>query len=416
MENFDELLQKYAELLIKKGINVKDGDNVMIYIETAQDTFGELLAEEAYKAGAKKVYFTWTNERFGRLNYEYMATEDLAHVPDWAIEKEKLLIGEEKVSRLSIVSQDPNTLDGIPTEKIQTVTKAISEALKIRREATMKNDVKWTLAAAASYNWARHIFPDLADDKEACVDKLWEEIFKTCRVYADDPVEAWNEHRDNLATHAEYLNKKQFKALHYKAPGTDMTIGLPKGHIWTSAESIATNGDAFIANMPTEEVFTAPDTRQLDGVVRSTKPLAYAGNLIEGIEVHFKDGKITDIDAEKGGDIMKKLVFDNDGGTGLGEVALVPHSSPISQSNITFYSTLFDENASCHIAIGAAYPFTVEGAKDLSDEELKEIGLNVSNVHVDFMIGSAEMDIDGITADGQEVPIFRQGEWATPQD
>ena len=244
------------------------------------------------------------------------------------------------------------------------------------------------------------------------MEALWEKIFKVCRIYEDDPVAAWDKHKEALKEKAAVLNEHQFDALHFKAPGTDFTLGLPKNHIWASAESYDPNGVEFIANMPTEEVFTAPDTRRMDGVVRSTKPLSYAGTLIEGIEVHFKNEKIVDISAEKGDETIRKLVEDNEGATGLGEVALVSDPSPISQSGITFFETLFDENASNHLAIGAAYPTNIQGGTEMSEEELKAHGLNVSDTHVDFMIGSDKMDIDGIKKDGTVVPIFRNGDWA----
>lgn len=412
LENFDHLLEKYARLLIQKGVQIKKGDNLMLYIDTNQAKFAELLTREAYAVGARRVYVTWNNTALSRLDLENAATDVLAAVPQWQKDKIAYLIDEEKIARLSIISEDPNALDGLDPEKLQVIQKARSLAFKKQMDATMKNEVKWSIGAVASYEWAKHIFPEAASDPEKCVDLLWDQIFTICRVYADDPVAAWDAHRDNLDKHAAFLNEQAFSALHYTAPGTDLTIGLPKGHIWTSAESISASGDTFIANMPTEEVFTAPDTRRIDGVVTSTKPLAYNGNLIEGIRAEYKDGELISIDAEKGGEIMRQLAFENDGGKGLGEVALVPYESPISLSNLTFYTTLFDENASNHIAIGAAYPFTVKDTEGKTDDQLREMGLNISNVHVDFMIGSDKMDIDGIKEDGEIVPVFRQGAWA----
>lgn len=412
MKDFDQLLDKYARLLIEKGVNVEDGDNLMVYIETQNAPLGRLLAKHAYANGARRVYFTWRDDYIERLEYDHMSTEDLAHVEDYEKARQEDLIKNKKMSRLSVVSGDPDLLNGISNEKIDTVQSARSKALKVVRQATMNDDVKWTVAAAADYGWAKHVFPDLADDKQAAVDALWDQIFKTCRVYDDDPVASWNKHRDTLESKADYMNNKQFAKLHYTAPGTDLTIGLPEGHIWVSAESFNPEGRPFIANMPTEEIFTAPDSRVIEGHVTSTKPLAYAGSTIENIRVSFADGQITDISADKNDQIIKDLVANNDGATSLGEVALVPHSSPISQSNLIFFNTLFDENASNHLAIGAAYPTTLKGGNKLFEEELKARGLNRSDVHEDFMVGSGEMDIDGITADGETFPIFRNGEWA----
>lgn len=412
MENFELLLDKYAKLLTEKGINVQKDDNVLVTIDIEQARLARLIAKHAYEAGAGRVYFDWKDDSLSRLNYEHVETEELAFVADHQVARTEYLIKEKKVSRLSIVSGDPDLLNGIDSSKINAVQKNRLEKLKVSRDATMKDEVKWTVAAAADFGWAKHVFPELADDKQAATDALWDQIFKTTRVYAEDPLKAWDDHRDSLKAKAEVLNDYAFDKLHYTAPGTDMTLGLPEGHIWVSAESYNPDGEVFIANMPTEEVFTAPDTNRMEGHVTSTKPLAYAGTTIEGIKVKFEAGKIIDVTADKGAEVMKDLVFNNTNATGLGEVALVPYQSPISQSNITFFNTLFDENASNHIAIGQAYPTTVKGANDWTEAKRQEHGVNVSPVHVDFMIGSAEMDIDGITKDGKIVPVFRNGEWA----
>ncbi|AMB99556.1 peptidase M29 [Aerococcus urinaehominis] len=412
MSDFNHNLAKYARLLIEKGINVKKGDHVMVYIAINQAPLARLLADYAYQAGASRVYFTWTDDHLQRLDYEHVDSPELAHVPDYTIAREEDLILNKKISRLSIVSGDPDNLNGISSDKISQVQSERGQALKVRREATMKDQVKWTVAAAADYAWAKHVFPELADDEEACVAALWQAIFKTCRIDQENPIAAWDSHCRNLEAKAKYLNDQQFKALHYQAPGTNLTIGLPDQHIWTCAESFNPAGQPFIANMPTEEVFTAPDTRNIEGYVTSTKPLSYAGAMITGIKAHFKAGQITEITADTGQDIIQDLVNNNQGGRGLGEVALVPHSSPISQSNLTYYTTLFDENASNHIAIGAAYPTNIVGGEKMTDQELIDRGINRSHVHVDFMIGSPDMDIDAIDQDGNRVPIFRQGEWA----
>ncbi|WP_096549644.1 aminopeptidase [Ureibacillus thermosphaericus] len=411
LQNFHELLKKYAKLLVAKGINVQPGDWVKMSISVDQAQLARLITEEAYALGAEKVIVKWTDDEITKLHYIHQPTNVLTDIPPYEIEESEDHVLNKRVSRLSILSSDPSLLDAADPAKVAAFQKAASQAFQVQRKATQNNDLKWTVAAAAGSAWANKMFPHL-ETTEAQVDALWNQIFKTCRVYEDDPIAAWDKHISLLNEKATKLNEYQFEALHFKAPGTDFKLGLPKNHIWTSAESYNPKGEQFIANMPTEELFTAPDTRRMDGVVRSTKPLSYAGQLIEGIVAYFKDGKIVDISAEKGDEVIKKLVFENEGATGLGEVALVPDPSPISQSGVTFFNTLFDENASNHIAIGSAYPSTIEGGTKMSEEELRAQGLNISNVHVDFMIGSAEMDIDGITRDGSIVPIFRKGDWA----
>ena len=318
---------------------------------------------------------------------------------------------EKKASRLGVRSSDPGALNGVSPERLSANAKASGVAFKPMQVAIQSNQVSWTVAAAAGKEWAKKVFPHAASEEEA-VDLLWDQIFKTCRVYEEDPVAAWQEHAQRLDEKAKWLNQQQFTALHYQAPGTDLTLGLPKNHVWESAGALNTQNESFLPNMPTEEVFTAPDFRRADGYVSSTKPLSYNGNIIEGIKVTFEAGQIVDISAEQGDQVMKDLVFNNEGARALGECALVPDPSPISQSGITFFNTLFDENASNHLAIGAAYATSVQGGVVMTEAELDAAGLNRSDVHVDFMIGSNQMDIDGIREDGSRVPIFRKGDWA----
>ena len=409
--NFEQNLQKYAKLLVAKGINVQKGDWVKMTISVDQAPLARLITKEAYTLGAEKVIVKWSDDEITKQNYIHQSEAVLTDIPQYEIQESEDHVLNHRVSRLSIISSDPGLLNEIDPKKVAAFQKIAGKAFKAQRVATQNDDIKWTVAAAAGAGWAAKVFPDLANTEEQ-VDALWDQIFKTCRVYEEDPIAAWDEHIKTLKEKATKLNDMQFDALHYTAPGTDLTLGLPKNHIWASGQSYNPKGEEFVANMPTEEVFSAPDTRRMDGVVRSTKPLSYAGTLIEGIEVHFKEGKIVEISAEKGDEAIKKLVFDNEGGTGLGEVALVPDPSPISQSGIIFYNTLFDENASNHLAIGSAYPTTIQGGTEMSEEELQQNGMNTGTVHVDFMIGSNEMNIDGIKQDGTRVPIFRNGDWA----
>ncbi|MCK3942338.1 aminopeptidase [Streptococcus suis] len=410
LPNFKENLAKYAKLLVSTGINVQPGHTVQLTIGVEQAELARLIVKEAYAHGAKEVLVNWLDDVIARERLVNVDVELLEQVHPQRITEMNYLL-ERKASRLVVLSEDPGAYDGVDPEKLSRSARALSQALQPMRQATQANKVSWTLGAASGLEWAKKVFPNAASDEEA-VDLLWDQIFKTCRIYEEDPIKAWEEHEARLVAKAKVLNDEQFVKLHYTAPGTDLVLGMPKNHLWEAAGSINAQGEHFIANMPTEEVFTAPDYRVADGYVTSTKPLSYNGNIIEGIKVTFKDGEIVDVTAEKGDEVMKKLVFDNAGARGLGEVALVPDKSPISQSGVTFFNTLFDENASNHLAIGQAYAFSIEGGTEMSQEELKEAGLNRSDVHVDFMIGSNKMNIDGIREDGTRVPIFRDGEWA----
>ncbi|CYV07403.1 aminopeptidase [Streptococcus suis] len=410
LPNFKENLAKYAKLLVSTGINVQPGHTVQLTIGVEQAELARLIVKEAYAHGAKEVLVNWLDDVIARERLVNVDVELLEQVHPQRITEMNYLL-ERKASRLVVLSEDPGAYDGVDPEKLSRNARALSQALNPMRQASQANKISWTLGAASGLEWAKKVFPNAASDEEA-VDLLWDQIFKTCRIYEEDPIKAWEEHEARLVAKAKVLNDEQFVKLHYTAPGTDLVLGMPKNHLWEAAGSVNAQGEHFIANMPTEEVFTAPDYRVADGYVTSTKPLSYNGNIIEGIKVTFKDGEIVDVTAEKGAEVMKKLVFDNAGARGLGEVALVPDKSPISQSGVTFFNTLFDENASNHLAIGQAYAFSIEGGTEMSQEELKEAGLNRSDVHVDFMIGSNKMNIDGIREDGTRVPIFRDGEWA----
>lgn len=410
LPNFQSNLAKYAELLIAKGVNVQKGHTLVISIAVDQVAFARLLTAFAYQYGAAEVVVDYVDDHITRERFLNADEDRVVNVADYIVEKSNYFL-EKKASRLAIRSADPNVFSTVNQELLSKATQAQAIALAAQREATQANKVSWNLAAAAGKEWAALVFPDLETEEEQ-VDALWDTIFKLNRVYEEDPIKAWDEHQANLVAKAELLNSYQFDALHYTAPGTDLTVGMPKNHIWEAAGSINAQGEEFIANMPTEEVFTAPDYRRADGYVSSTKPLSYAGVIIEDMTFTFKDGRITEVTAKKGEDTIKRLVEENEGARALGEVALVPHKTPISLSGLTFFNTLFDENASNHLAIGQAYAFSIEGGTEMSSDELKAAGLNRSTAHVDFMIGSDKMDIDGITKDGEVVPIFRGGEWA----
>lgn len=411
LPNFDQLLQKYAELTVKIGVNLEKSDTVVVKVAAEHFQFARLIVAEAYKAGAKNVVMEWTDDTIRKLFIENADEDIIGSVnPADRLRDDNLI--DEYASRINVFSSSPNALEGVPEERLNAYQKAYDEYMAPVRRYTSSNRVAWTIVAAPTPEWASIVFPDLSTSEEQ-VDALWDAIFKATRMYEADPVKAWEEHDANLHAKAKMMNDIQYDALHYKAPGTDLTVGLPENHIWTGGSSAnITNGRSFMANMPTEEIFTAPDYRRIDGYVSSTKPLSYAGNLIENFKLTFKDGQIIEVEAEKGEDVLKKLVATDEGSKSLGEVALVPDPSPISQSGIIFFNTLFDENASDHLAIGNSYAFTIENGTDMSDEELLEKGMNRSSVHVDFMIGSAEMDIDGIRKDGTVDPVFRNGDWA----
>lgn len=409
LSNFNELLKKYARLIAETGVATEKGHTVVLQISVDQAPLARLITQEAYKLGAAEVIVQWTDDQIQREFLLHAATDRIEDVPQSKIVQADEWL-EKGASRISVVSADPDAFADVDSHRVATYQAAAGKALMNLRKATQANKVSWTVVAAAGKQWAAKVFPDLPEEEQ--VDALWDQIFKTTRVYEEDPVLAWKKHDEKLAKKAEELNQEQFSALHYTAPGTDIIIGLPKNHLWEGAGSYNARGEKFMANMPTEEVFTAPDSHRVDGYISSTKPLSYAGTIISGMKFTFKDGKVVDFSAEQGEDVLEKLLDTDEGARRLGEVALVPDPSPISQSGIIFFNTLFDENASNHLALGSAYAFSVKGGTEMSDEELAEAGLNRSQTHVDFMVGSDKMDIDGIREDGSTVPIFRNGDWA----
>ena len=410
LENFNENLKKYARLIAETGVNVQDNHTVVLQISVDQAPLARLITEEAYRLGAAEVIVQWSDETIQREFLAHAATDRIENVPQYKIDQTDDWFAKG-ASRISVVSSNPDALAGVDAQRVAAFQAANGKALVNLRKATQANKVSWTVVAAASEGWAAKVFPELATSEEQ-VDALWNEIFKTTRIYEENPVIAWNIHDKKLQEKAAELNEQQFTALHYTAPGTDLTIGLPKNHLWEGAGSYNARGEEFMANMPTEEVFTAPDSRRVDGYVSSTKPLSYAGTIISGMKFTFKDGKVVDFSAEQGEEALKNLLAIDEGAKHLGEVALVPDPSPISQSGLIFYNTLFDENASNHLAFGSAYAFNLQGGTEMSEEELAEAGLNRSQTHVDFMVGSDKMNIDGIKEDGTIVPVFRNGDWA----
>ncbi|MCY8970433.1 aminopeptidase [Bacillus atrophaeus] len=409
MDSFSKKLSTYALLAVEVGVNVQKGQHVVVNASTEVRDFVRLIVKHAYEKGAKHVTVNWQDDEVSRLKYELAPPEAFDEYPEWEA-KGKEALAEKGAAFISVVSSSPDLLKGIESKRIAAFQKAAGKALHTYRQYIQSDKVSWTVIGAASAGWASKVFP--GHSEEEAIQQLWEEIFNTTRVNEENPVQAWKEHDQTLHEKVDHLNAKHYSALHYQAEGTDLTIELPKKHVWAGAGSINENGNEFMANMPTEEVFTLPQKDGVNGTVSSTKPLSYGGNIIDNFTLTFKNGRIVDIKAEKGEDILKELVETDEGSHYLGEVALVPYDSPISKSDILFYNTLFDENTSNHLAIGSAYAFNIEGGKQMSREELVKEGLNESITHVDFMIGSKDMSIDGITADGKREPVFRNGNWA----
>lgn len=409
MSEFQNKLEKYAELAVKIGVNIQEGQTLVINATFDSVELVRLIVKKAYESGAGNVNVNWSDDTVDRIKYELAPDSAFNEYPVWRA-KEQIELAENGAAFLSIVSTSPSLLKGVDPERITNYNKARGKALAQYRKYVQTDKISWSIIAAPSPKWAAQVFPDAPVDQQ--VNLLWDAIFNATRIDRENPVEAWSLHDEKLNARTKFLNERQYKKLVYKAPGTDLSIELPNRHVWIGASSVNEKGDRFFANMPTEEVFTAPLKTGVNGYVSSTKPLSYGGNIIDRFMLTFENGRIVNVKAEEGEDILKRLVDTDEGSHYLGEIALVPFHSPISESNILFFNTLFDENASNHLAIGSPYAYCIEGGKEMSAEELRENGLNDSHTHVDFMIGSAEMDIDGITEDGNVEAIFRNGNWA----
>ncbi|ANZ68997.1 peptidase [Pediococcus claussenii] len=409
LSELEQNLLKYAKLITEVGINVQPGQKVIIYASVTQKKLVDFITSNAYQLGAEEVLIEWHDIEATKQLLLNASVDTLKRIPQYISDKWRT-IADERVSRISIISDDPNALVDIPAEKISVYQNARTLSQRPIMEVTTNNDISWLVVAAADVEWAELVYPNLKGME--AVNCLWREIFKTTLVDRPDPIIAWKEKVKDLSLHAKWLNDQNFDHLKYTAPGTDLTVGLPEGHIWEAADSTDAQGNVFVANIPTEEVFTAPDNRRIDGTLSSTKPLSYSGKIIEGIHLTFRNGRVVEGIADQGNETLQHILDTDDGTRSLGEISLVPDDSPISNSNITFFSTLFDENASDHVALGEAYPFTIKGGTNWNVDELRKHGMNVSRNHVDFMIGSKQMNIDGIKKDGTVVPIFRDGNWA----
>lgn len=403
------LQERYADLVLKKGVNIQKNQALVINAPIEGVEFVRLVAKKAYDLGAKNVHINWADDELTFLKYKHASDEVIENVPGWKVDMQEGF-AEDGAAFLSIHATDPDLLKDIDPKRIAAANKAAGVALRKFREYTMNDIVTWSVISIPTRAWAQKIYPEKTADE--AVSALWDTIYKMVRVDGEDPIEVWNKHNQRLENAFITLNDKQYTKLHLKAPGTDLEVGLPKGHIWHGGAAVSASNIIFNPNMPTEEVYTSPHKYHVNGTVSSTKPLNYGGQLIDEFQLTFKEGKVVDFEAKSGEEALKNLLDADEGARRLGEMALVPDASPISQSGLIFYNTLFDENASCHIALGKAYPTTVENGEDMSEEELDKNGINDSMVHVDFMIGSDKIDIDGIKADGTAEAVFRNGAWA----
>lgn len=407
--SFDQKLNNLAELAVKVGVNLQPGQRFIIRAPLDSAPLVRLIAAKAYQSGARLVDVNWTDDGLTLARFEHAPRDSFEEYPIW------VAAGLNEVAQtggavLSIVGNDPDLLKDQDPDLVALVQKLHRTHLGPFYSQLMKDGLNWSIISHPAPAWAAKVFP--AGTPEQQLANLWEAIFRITRADQPDPVAAWQAHTANLAHRRDILTAKQYTALHYRAPGTDLTLGLPENHVWHGGAKDTLTGVPFIPNMPTEEVFSMPHRDRVDGVVSSSLPLSYAGVLIDDISLRFENGRVAHVSAKRGEATLKKLIDTDEGAARLGEVALVPHSSPIAQSGLLFYNTLFDENAANHLALGRAYRFCVQAGPAMTDDEFAAAGGNNSLTHVDFMIGSAQMDIDGVLPDGSVEPLMRAGEWA----
>ena len=404
---FSEKLREYARLTVRQGVNVSKGIYVIIRCPIIAAEFGRMVMEEAFACGAKDVIMQYSDAQAARIRYENASLSQFETVPAWQAEQSNYYAREGTVA-ISIIAEDPEAFAGVDGEKLLASAKARRAALKEFYDIMDAGDLRWTVVAYPCAAWAKKIFPDVTDAQ--AIKLLWDAIFKSVRISRGDTVKKWEKHDRVLKRRAAKLNKYAFCALQFKnSIGTDFRIGLPEHHIWYGGSETSNDGYVYFPNMPTEEIFTMPHCMQMEGTVVASMPLSYQGCLIDKFSLTFKDGRVIGHHAEVGEDALKRLLDTDEGSRRLGEVALIPYDSPIREQNILFYNTLFDENASCHLALGRCYTNTVKGGELLSTEALFAIGGNDSVNHVDFMIGTADMSVIGITASGERVTVFENG-------
>lgn len=402
-------LQNYAKLIAKIGLNVQKGQKVFIACGLDQPEFVTQVVEECYKLGASDVFVEWSHQPVEKLSACYRDEASLSKMLPWTKAKWEYK-AENYACRLWIESEDPDGMSGVDQEKMSRVRQALYPQIKPFRQA-LENKHQWCIVAVPGKAWAKKVFPNLSETEAE--ERLWQAILTASRADGDDPVKAWEEHNADLRARSKYLNSLGLKYLEYKsANGTDLTVELLEDGIFTGGVEKTLQGGVFNPNIPTEEVFTSPKAGAVEGIVYSTKPLSYMGELIDNFSLRFKDGKVVEVKAEQGEELLKKMVSMDEGAGKLGECALIPYESPINQTGVLFYNTLFDENASCHFALGHGFNECLKGFENYTDEECKARGINDSMIHVDFMIGARDTSIVGITKSGKRVQIFKNGTWA----
>lgn len=409
MTQHDKFLDAYARLVIKTGLNIQKGQQLLVTAPLDAVPFVRRITEHAYREGASLVTTIYSDDATTLARFAHAPEEAFDVAPAWLFNgmAEAFKAG---AARLAIAGENPSLLAGQDPKKLSRANKARSQAYRPALELITGFAINWCVAAAATPAWAKSVFPGVPE--AAAMEQLWKAIFACTKADQPDPIAVWEKHNADLHRRTDFLNNRRYRALKYAGPGTDLMLGLADDHFWKGGGGKALNGVFCNANIPTEEVFTAPHKDRVDGVLRSTKPLSYQGSLIDGIRVRFEAGRIVEMTADKGEEAFRSLLATDEGAARLGEVALVPHSSPISASGIIFNNTLFDENAASHVAVGQSYTENIRGGSKRSKQELAALGANASLVHVDWMIGSGEVDIDGILPNGSAEPLMRKGEWA----
>lgn len=405
---FEENLRKYARLAVEVGINLKEKEGLILNGNINSLEISRYIVEEAYKLGAKDVIFQFNDDEMSLIRYENAKGFAFDHYPKWKVDYLESMY-KDNYHHLFILSSDPNLLKDIDGDLIAKDQKVRSEAMSQVMSYRMTGKTKWNIIAVPSPEWALSVFPDLS--LEDAMEKLWKNVFSATRVSLEDPVEGWKTHDKNLKKYRNYLNDKDFEKLHFLSKDTDLEVYLAQDHFWMGGSKESLSGDPYVANIPTEEVFTTPYKTKVNGFVKSTKPLSLNGKLINDFGFTFKDGKVVDFYADQGYDTLKNLLENDEGAVYLGEVALVQDDSPISNTNLLFNETLFDENASCHLALGRAYPYAMKNGSNMTEDQLKAKGSNYSLIHVDFMIGSPDLEITGYEKNGSSIKLFENGNW-----
>jgi aminopeptidase len=405
---FEEKLDRLAEVAVKVGLGLRAGQELIMSAPMEALPLARRITEHAYRAGALLVTTFYSDDPGVLARYEYASDASFDYAPTWL--HDGIAAGfRSGAARLAIAGANPALLAKQDPAKVARANVAASKAGKPAMELITRHQINWTIVACATPEWAKLVYPH--EPENIAIARLWEAIFVASRIAVDDPVLEWKRHGAKLKQRMDMLNAKRFSALHFKAPGTDLTVGLADGHLWAAGGTTAGNGIFCQPNIPTEECFTTPHKDRVNGTVRASKPLSHQGTLIENIAVRFENGRIVEATSTSGEDVLNRLISTDDGARRLGEVALVPHSSPIAQSGVLFWNTLFDENAASHIALGQAYSTCIIGGEKMDAEQLAALGANASLIHVDWMIGSGEMDVDGVAADGTAEPLMRKGEW-----